>query len=108
MSPFVHGPPGEIIEKTMTLSGGEFEKSLARLALEGIDIQVLRTAPGRYRLPAGEGAVAIDVTALEPLMMGGLVALPRCRVVLRFEDMTFVQRAAFLDRFDQAFQRGGG
>ena len=109
MSVFVHGVPGEVIEKTMTLSLGEFEKSLPRLVPEGVDIEALRQAPGRYQLPAGEeGSVAIDVTKLEPLLMGGLVPLPRCKVVLHLEDMTSVQRVVFLDRFDQVFQRGGG
>ncbi len=105
MSIFVAGEPGETIEKTMTLTVAEFEKSLARIEP---DLARIRGAPGRYRLALEAGAVELKVDVLEPMLMGGLVELPRCKVVIAFEDTVPDQRAVFLNKFDQAFQRGGG
>ena len=105
MSTFVQGEPAETIEKTMSLSLDEFEKSLARLAP---DVAAIRMAPGRYEPPVEVGRVLLSVTELESMLMGGLVNLPRCKVVISFTDMPVEQRSVFLNRFDQAFQRGGG
>ncbi len=131
MSIFVAGEPGETIEKTMTLTVAEFEKSLARIEP---DLARIRVSSGRYRLELaagggtgadaslsasvgagadkgagrGAGAVELAVDVLEPMLMGGLVKLPRCKVVIAFKDTAPEQRTAFLNRFDQAFQRGGG
>ena len=105
MSIFVSGPPGQTIEKTMSLTLAEFEKSLARITADSDKVKV---APGHYVLALETGRVTLDVSVLEPMLMGGLVKLPRCKVILRFEDVPTEQRLTFLNRFDQAFQRGGG
>jgi len=105
MSIFVSGIPGETIEKTMSLSLAEFEKSLARI---NPDIDAVKVAPGHYALALETERVVLDVTVLEPMLMGGLVKLPRCKVIIRFDETPAEQRAIFLNKFDQAFQRGGG
>ena len=94
----------ERVEKIMALDLAEFHRSLKMLA------------PGQA-MPPDACQIAVDANgkhvdiAFEPLppeTLGGLLALPRARVTLAFEGHSAGERAAFLARFDRAFQRGGG
>lgn len=106
------------IEKTMTLSAGEFAKSMAAFA--GADVVI---EDGRARIPVagsgGDGDAAassqapgvaeIAFHALPPRRIGGgLLELPQARVTITLEGVEAAHAQAFLRRFDIAFQRGGG
>ena len=92
------------LEKTMSLTPAEFAKSFARL---DPDADVL---PERrhYQLAVGTGLVEIDVTPIAPARLGGVLAMPRCTVRFTFSNTTPEEQAAFMNRFDRTFQRGGG
>jgi hypothetical protein len=93
------------LEKTMSLTLAEFAHSFARLDPDSA-VQLDRQF---YNYPVGDGAVEIRVTPIEPARLGGgLLALPRCQVVLSFSGATAADEATFLSRFDRVFQRGGG
>jgi hypothetical protein len=91
----------ERLEKLMALTPAEFAGSLAVLhpAWDGA-IPVA--------IPSGSGRVSIHFEALPSVRLGGLLELPRARVTLSLEGVSLADRAAFLRRFDMAFQRGGG
>ena len=93
----------------MTLSRAEFALSFARVVG---DIDVTRRIMGeghqRYELALPSGRVSVTVADLPPQIMGGLVKLPRCRVVIEFDEAPLDERRSFINRFDKAFQRGGG
>jgi hypothetical protein len=55
-----------------------------------------------------EDGVTIRFEPLEPRRLSGLIALPRARVTLSFRGYDEARQCAFLERFDRAFQRGGG
>ncbi len=64
---------------------------------------------GLVQLPVGQGGMAtISYTALPGATLGGLLQLPRAQVCIAFDDCGSEERAAFMRRFDIAFQRGGG
>ena len=94
---------GMRVEKTMALSRGELNKTLEAFvgaALPaGEDSIELRLGPGRVRL---------RFEPLAPVRLGGLLELPRARLLIEFRDVDAGDREAFLDRFDLAFRRGGG
>ncbi len=93
------------IEKTMSLTLAEFAKSFARLDPGG-DAQADRRV---YDFAVGAGSVDIRVDPIAPARLGGgLLALPRCQVVLVFSGVTDQEQATFLGSFDRVFQRGGG
>jgi hypothetical protein len=87
----------------MSISHGEVQRLLPAAArgyavTAGEDGYLLRDGPRRVRVrlsPQGERAI-------------GALRLPRTRVELEFENLSEAEIAAFLRRFDRAFQRGGG
>lgn len=90
-----------VIEKTMSASAADFHRGMAVLDPA--------CAPGLHHvLGCGGGTVAITYHHLESVTLGSLLALPRARVTLAFAGVSAAERAAFLARFDLAFQRGGG
>ncbi|MCB1513743.1 MAG: hypothetical protein KDJ18_02805 [Hyphomicrobiaceae bacterium] len=95
------------IEKTMTLSAGEFAKSMTAFAGEGVEI-----SGGRVKMGVGGDTGGSAEIAFEPLpprrIGGGLLELPQARVTIRFTDVDPGEASVFLRRFDIAFQRGGG
>lgn len=95
------GPVPELIEKMMSVSPEEFHRSMAVLDAD-------RAPAFAHALPCGAGRVSITFASLPAVTLGTLLALPRARVTLRFANTTPADRAAFLSRFDLAFQRGGG
>jgi len=96
-------PTETCVEKTMTLSRAEFDKALA--ALIGGSFE---QGAENFEMAAGEGRVALTYQPLPDVRLGGLLDLPRARVVIVFRGVGPQQQAAFLDRFDLAFRRGGG
>lgn len=99
-------PPTTMIEKTMTLSAGEFAKSVVAFAGEDVVI-----ADGRATLALGVagGTAEIAFTPLPPRRIGGgLLELPQAKVTIRLDGVSANEAETFLRRFDFAFQRGGG
>lgn len=98
------GGAGDTVEKLMSLDDAEFARSLARLGLEAMAIN-----SNAYLVPlSSDGTVTITVNQVDGATLGGLLKLPRRRVVLQFQGVSPSERGAFLARFDRAFQRGGG
>lgn len=97
-------PSATIIEKTMTLSPGEFEKSLAAFA--GDDVAII---DGATMLDVdGGGCARIAYVPLPPRRVGGLLELPQAQVTITLTGASADAVETFLRRFDTAFQRGGG
>jgi hypothetical protein len=95
-----------LVEKVMTLSRTEFANSIAALAGEEARRAAASGAP--VVIPIDEGCATITFTKIEGFSFGGLVEMPRARVVIRFDGVADAGAAGFLRRFDLAFQRGGG
>ncbi len=94
---------GNAIEKIMSISMAEYAASLDKAIglTQGEQITCVARA-------VGSGRVTITFETLTPVRLGGLLELPRARVTLTFAGLSERERNAFLDRFDLAFQRGGG
>ena len=88
----------------MALDLAEFHRSLKMLAPG----QAVAPETSQITLEADGKRVDIAFEALPSETLGGLLALPRARVTLTFEGHSAGEQAAFLTRFDRAFQRGGG
>lgn len=87
----------------MSIKLSEFEAGLARL-----DPSAPATNDGgTYSIPNTNG-VTITFEKLEPAVLGGLMRLPRAKVILNLEALDVDAREKFLSFFDQTFQRGGG
>lgn len=94
-----------VVTKTMSLAEHEFITGCERLAAAAGDQVRERHA----QFTAGDGSVEISYTPLGMVRLGGLLELPRAEVTLSFsDDVSAAARDAFLKRFDQTFQRGGG
>ncbi len=91
------------VVKLMSLSRPEFENSIAALA--GADVAIM---DGVARIADGGGTIAIAFHALPPKRLGGLLLLPQARVTLDMTGLDEARAVAFLQRFELAFQRGGG
>lgn len=94
---------GRRVEKTMTLTRAEFANSLAALVGHELD-----PATASVAIALTEGVAHVTYEPLAAVRLGGLLELPRARVVISFEAVPAAERTAFLQRFDIAFQRGGG
>lgn len=96
--------PADSVVKDMALTPAVFFRDIGR-AMGG----------WRYRVES-DGVVAgtkdhgisIRLDELPPRRLSALMALPRCAVTIAFHGCDQAERDAFLARFDQAFQRGGG
>lgn len=88
--------------RLMSLSHGEFEASISKLGPHGT------SRDGFPVFDLGNGTVEIRYSPAPPKTFGGLLALPQAHVTLAFEGTSDAERAAFVHRFDIAFQRGGG
>jgi hypothetical protein len=64
-------------------------------------------AAGHLRVSLATGHLDLTWTVLEPRRIA-LIRLPRMAVSFAFEGVPLEQRLAFLKRFDQHLQRGGG
>jgi len=91
------------LEKLMSISRSEFEQSW--LAFEGTP----PPAPGSpVCLAIGSGHVEIAYEPRPAVRLGGLLELPRAAVTFVFHRAEAADCAKIIDRFDRAFQRGGG
>ncbi len=91
----------------MSISRSEFVNSIRAFA--GGDAAAQAEGQGVVQLPVGPGGTAaISYTALPGATLGGLLQLPRAQVAIAFDGCGSEERAAFMRRFDMAFQRGGG
>jgi hypothetical protein len=88
-------------EKIMSITLQEFEAGLGRIDGQS----AAPTPPGVYE--NSNGAV-ITFEKLEPVVLGGLMRLPRARVTIDVTCLESETRQRFLAHFDQTFQRGGG
>ena len=90
----------------MSFTRTEFENGLARLTGSA----VRETETGAYDLSDAAGGAAVTCL-FEPqadAILGKLVRLPRVKVTLDMGALDDADRAAFLNRFEKTFQRGGG
>ena len=91
------------VEKLMSISRAEFEASLAAL-----DADAKLDAAGQARVGFGGTEALIRFEPLPERRLGGLLALPQARVRITLSSGDTTIQAAFLRRFEIAFQRGGG
>ena len=96
------GPSPFARERIMSLSRAEFEASIAKLGPHTV------SADGHPVFALKHGTVEIRYRAAAAKTLGGLLALPQAVVTLAFSDSIPAAEAAFIHRFDIAFQRGGG
>ena len=90
-------------DRIMSLSAAEFASSISLMGAGRNSY----TGAKVFELPSG--TVEISYEAIAGVRLGGLLALPRAKVSLKFSHgITPSDRAAFVRRFDIAFQRGGG
>lgn len=99
--------PPRSVEKIMSIRHDEFDAGIARL--NGAPPTLPRSATYELSDPGGKsGYVRISFEKLPTAVLGGLMKLPRARVVIDMSDLEPHRREAFLALFDRTFQRGGG
>ena len=91
------------VDKIMSISCGAFEASLAAL-----DPHAKIDAAGHTSVICAGVTAQIQFAAMPARLLGGLLAMPQASVRITIPDATEAQTAAFLRRFDIAFQLGGG
>jgi len=98
----------EAVVKDMALTPEVFLRDVPR-ALEGLDYRMNGGAQGAA-VEVGDAArgIAITVEPQEPRRLSGLWSMPRSKVTIAFQGYDAGEAAAFVQRFDKAFQRGGG
>lgn len=90
-------------QRLMSISVSEFAISIGTLGShrDGSD--------GSKIFDLASGIVEITFAPLPGVTLGGLLALPRAKIELKFSDtVSPADRAAFVRLFDTSFQRGGG
>jgi len=91
------------VEKLMSISRAEFLASLVHIA------GVRETENGMWVVPLdADGSATITFNKQASVQLGGLLELPRARITIRLDGGSAEARATFFQRFDMAFQRGGG
>ena len=90
-------------QRLMSISPSEFEISIAMLGPHRDG------ANGTKIFDLFSGPVEITFEPLPGVRLGGLLALPRAKVALKFSDtVSAADRSQFIRLFDTSFQRGGG
>ena len=93
----------DTIEKEMAITHDDFRRLFARAFVDED-----YTIDGNHYLMEAEGrCLKIDVGE-QRVRKVALLELPATTVLFEFSGYAADQRQAFLDRFDLAFQRGGG
>lgn len=90
-------------ERVMSISPSEFAISIDMLGphRDGTN--------GSKIFDLASGPVEITFEPLPGVRLGGLLALPRAKINLKFSDtVTTADRTGFVRVFDTSFQRGGG
>ncbi|MDH3476644.1 MAG: hypothetical protein OEM59_23445 [Rhodospirillales bacterium] len=92
------------VVKDMAMTLEDFLRGLPS-AMTGLDYRV-----NGHSVEAGtpERRLSIVIEPQPPRRLGGLLAVPRARVTITFEGYDPAAEAEFVERFDRAFQRGGG
>ncbi len=97
------GPSPFANERVMSISPSEFAISIDMLGAHRVGIK------GSKIFDLASGAVEITFEPLPGVRLGGLLALPRAKIELKFSDtVSAADRVAFVRLFDTSFQRGGG
>lgn len=97
-----------VVDKDMSLTAEEFRRSLPA-ALRGLDWRLETVPDGNVvHIATADGAVVIRCTPAPPRRLTALLSMPRCLVSLDLGGLAEAARTPFLNRFDRAFQRGGG
>jgi hypothetical protein len=91
-----------VIEKDMSLSAAEFFRDLPRAVPAGYRVD------GR-RVTVVDGPRRAEIAVVEEGERRiAALALPRIKVRIKLEGFDVAAAAAFMTRFEQAYQRGGG
>ena len=93
----------EVIEKLMSITRAELEHSLAAL-----DPAARLDAAGRAQIAVDGVAAVLTFEELPRRRLGGLIQMPQARVRIEIRSTGPTEAASFRQRFDIAFQRGGG
>jgi len=94
-----------VLQRRMSISAAEFLRQLER-ALDGLCWR--RTAPGEAKVEVTGGHLVLHWQPAPPRRLGRL-SLPVLELTLTFPPACpEAARNTFLQRFDLAFQRGGG
>ncbi len=90
-------------ERVMSISPSEFDISIGMLGTHRDG------ANGSKIFELASGPVEITFEGLPGVTLGGLLALPRAKIELKFSDtVSPADRTTFVRLFDTSFQRGGG
>lgn len=90
-------------QRVMSISPAEFAISIDMLGphRDGTN--------GSKIFDLASGSVEITFEPLPGVRLGGLLALPRAKIELKFSDaISLPDRTTFIRLFDTSFQRGGG
>lgn len=87
----------------MSLTLTEFQAQIAPLLGHRLEAHL-----HSVELAIGTGRVVVAYEPRPSVRFGGLLELPRALVSLTFDDVTDSGQSRFVERFDRAFQRGGG
>ncbi len=111
-------PAPRHVEKTMSITPHEFEAGMVRLDATAASRRQSTGGVTTYLVTPesvadGEAAsateaVAVSFSKLPPAVLGGLMRLPRARVLIDMGALDATARRRFLDQFERTFQRGGG
>jgi hypothetical protein len=97
------GPSPFADQRVMSISPSEFAISIDMLGPHRDG------ANGSKIFALASGTVEITFEPLPGVTLGGLLALPRAKIELRFSDsVSPTDRTTFIRLFDTSFQRGGG
>ena len=88
--------------KLMSCTVAEFKASMGFVG--GMSEQ----SDGTWSGPAGDGRALIRYQPQPGVKLGGLLEVPRAVISISIDGANPAERAAFLKRFELAFQRGGG
>jgi len=97
-------PSENPIVKLMSATPAEFAQGMERLT-RNMNARSLGTDT-EIELPGG--AVRISYTPREGRRLSPLLVMPAAEVTFSFAGVTDADQTAFIGKFDQVFQRGGG
>lgn len=97
-------PETTTITKIMAASPNEFALGIERLSAG----MVTRSDGSTTEFALTSGSVRITYTPGEGRRLSPLLVMPSAEVALAFTGVAESDRTAFIAKFDQVFQRGGG
>ncbi len=109
------------VVKTMSIADREYKRSLINLYPElagefNFSFIQIRLGSDEHARVKHENAggnkpakyIELHFDPMEPHTFGGLLNLPQAQITIKFHGLSDAETANFMDRFDRAFQRGGG